>query len=278
MTTVSIVVPAYNNAEHIRETLESIFAQTHEDLEVIVADHSSTDGTRAVIEEFASDDRLTILDTHAGGGAPRNWNRVTERATGEYIKLVCGDDLLHPEIVAIQVRALEADGDIALVASRRSIVDANSRPVIAERGLPHLAGRVNGRKAIRATIRSGTNVFGEPACVMVRRSSLVAAGLWDPRFPYLIDEATYARVLLAGDLYAVPRALASFRISDTQWSVKLTNEQYRQASGFHQWVRDSHPEVISRWDVMLGNAAARANAMGRRAAYAVLKTRMSKSV
>lgn len=276
MTLVSIVVPAYNNADHIEETLESILAQTHGDLEIIVADHASKDDTRALVERFSDDSRLTIIDTEAGGGAPRNWNRVTELATGEFIKLVCGDDLLSPTIVERQLDALTQDDGIVLTASRRTIVDAHSRPVIGARGLAGLEGRVTGTTAVRATVRAGSNIFGEPACVMMRRESLVQVGLWDPRFPYLIDEATYARVLLTGDFVAVPEPLASFRISDSQWSVALTKQQFAQAAGFHRWMHRERPDVISTADVTVGNSFARANATGRRLAYAMLQRRMSK--
>lgn len=276
MTLVSIVVPAYNNADHIEETMQSIVSQTHRDLEIIVADHASTDDTRAVIERFSDDPRLTIADTEAGGGAPRNWNRVTELATGEYIKLVCGDDLLDPTIVERQLAALEADDRVVLAASRRTIVDADSRPVINARGLGGLEGRMPGSKAIRATVRAGSNIFGEPACVMMRRDALEAVGMWDPRFPYLIDEATYARVLLTGDFVAIPEALAAFRMSQSQWSVALTKQQYRQAAGFHRWMHEARPDVVGRVDLAVGNAFARANATGRRLAYAALQRRMSK--
>ncbi|WP_395243742.1 glycosyltransferase family 2 protein [Agromyces sp. MMS24-K17] len=278
MTRVSIVVPAYNNADHIEETLHSIVSQTHADLEIIVADHSSTDGTRAVVERFADDPRLTIVDTPSGGGAPRNWDRVTQLATGDFIKLVCGDDLLDPTIVERQVAVLSEDDRVALTSVRRSIVDAESRPVIRARGLGGaLNGRVPGTQAIRATVRAGSNLLGEPACVMMRRDALEAAGFWDPRFPYLIDEATYARVLLTGDFVGIPEPLASFRISQSQWSVALTKQQYEQAAGFHRWMHDTRPDVVSRSDLAVGNALARANASGRRLTYVALQRRMSKS-
>ena len=276
MTLVSIVVPAYNNADHIEETLRSIVDQTHEDLEIIVADHSSTDGTRAVVERFASDPRLRIVDTEAGGGAPRNWNRVTELATGPFLKLVCGDDLLDPSIVERQLAAMEVDDRIVLAAARRSIVDADSRPVLGARGLSGLEGRMPGTTAVRATVRAGSNIFGEPACVMMRRDALVDIGLWDPRFPYLIDEATYARVLLTGDFVAIPEPLAAFRISQSQWSVALTKQQYGQAAAFHRWINEARPDVVRNADVVIGNAMARANATGRRLTYAALQRRMSK--
>jgi len=274
---VSVVVPAYNNADYIGETIESILAQTFTDFELIIADHSSTDGTMAVIEKYTDDPRLTVLTTPAGGGAPRNWNRVTEAATGEYIKLVCGDDILYPEILQLQLDAIEADESVTLVASPRNIVDANSVPVIKDRGLDGLKGTVPGSEAVRRTVRSGTNIFGEPGCVLMRRSTLESVGLWDPRYPYLIDEATYARVLLEGRFAAVDTTLAAFRISDSQWSVALVKKQSEQAAGFHDWLAAEHPEVISRGDARFGNLKAAAMARARQVAYIWLRKRMSKN-
>ncbi|WP_232466242.1 glycosyltransferase family 2 protein [Diaminobutyricimonas sp. LJ205] len=277
MPKASIVIPAYNNAEYIAETLDSVLAQTYEDFEVIVADHSSTDGTMSVIERYREDPRITILTTEAGGGAPRNWNRVSQAATGTYLKLVCGDDIVHPDILRLQIEALEANPDAVLVASARSIVDANGDPVIKRRGLQGVEGTMSGAEAVRATVRSGTNIFGEPGCVTMRRDSLESVGWWDSRFPYLIDEATYVRVLLTGTFVAIPEVLAGFRVSDSQWSVRLAADQAQQAAGFHNWLHETHPEVVAAKDARTGNSRAKAMAFGRRLAYIALARRMKKA-
>ncbi|MDQ1610003.1 MAG: hypothetical protein QOE16_2735 [Microbacteriaceae bacterium] len=277
MPTVSVVVPAYNNAHFIAETLDSILAQTYTDIEVIVADHASTDDTRAIIERYAGDPRVATMTTEAGGGARRNWNRVSQAATGTYIKLVCGDDVLYPESIERQVRIMESDPTIALVASRRDIVDAHSVPFIKGRGLNRLTGRLPGSRAVRATVRAGTNVFGEPACTMIRRDILEAVGWWDDAHPYLIDETTYARVLLHGDFIGLPESLAGFRISDTQWSVRLMRQQAEQAASFHEWIHRERPDIVSGFDKTVGNLMALRMALLRRLAYVYLRNRMSRS-
>ncbi|TAJ49547.1 MAG: glycosyltransferase family 2 protein [Herbiconiux sp.] len=275
---VSVVIPAYNNADFIAETIESVLAQTFTDFELIIADHSSTDDTKAIIERYADDPRVTILTTPAGGGAPRNWNRVTEAAQGEYIKLVCGDDLVYPDNLRLQLQAIETDPSVTMVASPRDIIDARGAVVISNRGLGGLTGTTPGAAAVRRTVAAGTNLFGEPGCVLIRRSTLVEIGLWDPRFPYLIDEATYARVLLQGSLVTVDVPLAAFRLSDTQWSVELAQEQSSQAAAFHRWVRVEHPDVVSARDVAIGNARAAVLARLRRIVYWRLRARMKVTV
>ncbi len=275
--TVSVVVPAYNNADFIERTMDSILAQTFSDLEIIVADHSSSDNTWELLQRYAGDPRITLLQTPTGGGALANWNRVSQAATGEYLKLVCGDDLIYPEMIEKQVAALEAEPTAVLTASPRDIIDANDQPILRRRGLAGLRGRVSGAHAVRRTIVSGTNIFGEPACVTMRRSVLEKVGWWDPTAAYLIDEATYARVLFEGDFVAVPTSLAGFRVSDSQWSVRLARQQAEQAIAFHEEVLATRPGVVSRLDVIRGNLAARLMATQRRLAYIALGNRMRRN-
>ncbi|MCQ1955061.1 glycosyltransferase family 2 protein [Arthrobacter sp. zg-Y826] len=273
---VSIVIPAYNNAAYLAATLESVTAQTYPDFEVVIADHSSIDGTSEIIQSFAGDPRIRVLSpTPHGGGAKANWNRVSQHAEGEWIKLVCGDDLIAPEALEIQMAAAQEHPSAVMVASKRAVVDAHGAPVIPSRGLAGLEGLVSGRDAVRATVRSGTNIFGEPAAVLLRRDAL-ADGWWDDTFPYMIDETAYVRVLRSGDCVAVPQTLASFRISASQWSVRLAKAQAEQAAGLHRAILAAHPEAVSPADVRRGNALALANAYARRLVYLGLRRRMGK--
>ncbi|MDJ0394273.1 glycosyltransferase [Rhodococcus sp. G-MC3] len=273
---VSIVVPAYNNAEYIGETIESILGQSFTDFELIIADHSSKDGTMAVIEKY-DDPRIRVLTTESGGGAKRNWDRVTAEATGDLVKLVCGDDTIFPSSLATQVAAFDDHPSAVLVASQRTLIDANGKTVIAARGLGGLSGLVAGTVAARTAVRAGANIFGEPGCVLMKRAVLEKIGLWDNSHPYLIDQATFIGVALHGDVVAIPEPLASFRISAGQWSVELATQQARQAADFHRTLGAAAPGLLSRNDIRLGNVKALATSFMRRAVYILLRHRMSKS-
>jgi glycosyltransferase involved in cell wall biosynthesis len=114
MPRVSVVVPAYNSVAFIDATMRSILAQTFSDFELVVSDHSSTDGTWEALQHYTADPRVRLSRLAPGGGAPANWNAVTDLATGKFVKLVCGGDVLYPESLALQVAALTAHHCILL--------------------------------------------------------------------------------------------------------------------------------------------------------------------
>jgi glycosyltransferase involved in cell wall biosynthesis len=271
---VSIVVPSYQNARFIDDTMESALSQTFEDFELVVADHSSTDGTWDRLQAYAGDPRVRLMRTPPGGGAEANWNAVTAQATGTYVKLLCGDDLIAPTCLERQVAALEAHPSAVLAAARRDLVDVAGRPLLRGRGLGPLVGPVPGDQALRTLVRAGTNLLGEPACVLMRRDALTKSDGWRATYPYLIDQFTYMTLLTTGDMVGVDATLASFRVSNTQWSVHLASEQSRQAGGVHRHFRVALPEVVSPLDVRLGNLRARRTAFARRAAYFVWRNQM----
>lgn len=274
---VSVLIPSYNHEAYVEETMRSVLAQTFTDFELLVADHSSTDRTWNLLQQFAEDPRVRLFTTPAGGGAERNWNRVTQEATGELVKLVCGDDLLSPDALERQVAAFDAhDAGVVMVASSRDIVDASGKRVLGDVGLGGLQGRVDGRAAIRRSVLRGANIFGEPMCVLVRRDILEKVGLWHGTPGYHIDHATYCRVLLEGDLVATTGGpLAAFRISGTQWSVELAREQAGSASQMHRQLREMDPAMLTYRDVRIGDAMAALRALQRRLLYVYLRRRMN---
>ncbi|WP_052462223.1 glycosyltransferase family 2 protein [Nigerium massiliense] len=267
---VSVVVPSYNSAAFIDEAIRSILNQTFGDFELIVSDHSSTDGTWERLQAYADDPRVRLLRTEPGGGAPANWKRVSAEASGEYLKLVCGDDVIAPTLLAEQVAPMEEDDTVVMVSCKRSLIDARGAELVAGRGLGGLRGTVPGPSAARRSVICGTNIFGEPGCVLYRRSAFTKAGGWDAEDPYVIDQATACNVLMLGRYHALDRVLASFRISAQQWSVNLAQKQADQVVSFHHRLARTNPGLLSRADLLRGDAMARGMAVGRRLTYAYL--------
>lgn len=107
---VSIVIPTYNSAAFIADTLASVVHQTLDSWEVLVADDCSTDNTCAIVEEFARNDkriRLIKLPQNSGRPAvPRNL--AIRESRGKYIALLDSDDLWHSQKLEIQVAAMQS--------------------------------------------------------------------------------------------------------------------------------------------------------------------------
>ena len=104
---VSVIIPAFNAAKYIRQTLDSVLAQTYQSLEVIVVDDGSEDGTDAIVEEFVEKDARVHLvrQCNAGVGAARN--TAIRMAHGEYIAPLDADDIWFPEKLEKQVARME---------------------------------------------------------------------------------------------------------------------------------------------------------------------------
>ncbi len=275
---VSIVLPCYQNARFIERTVDSVLAQTFGDFELVIADHSSTDGTWELLQRYVDDPRVALFQTPTGGGAERNWNRVTDLARGEYTKLVCGDDLIYPTAVEQQVAMLDGAASAGVASCRRDLIDIHDEVLLRSRGLMGLDGVVAGGAAVRSIVRAGTNLLGEPMCVMFRTEVLRKVGGWLATFPYLIDQYAYMRMLEASDLVATKDTLAAFRVSSTQWSVHLAREQGKQAAALHKHFQADLPERISWADERLGSARAIRTAWLRRAAYFAWRRRMKDEV
>ncbi len=116
---VSFCVMCYNQEDLIEEALRSVFAQTYENLEIVVSDDASTDGSWAVIERVARDYKgphTLILQRHATHqGLVRNFLSACARTTGELIFKADGDDISHPTRAARVVADWEASGGTALM-------------------------------------------------------------------------------------------------------------------------------------------------------------------
>jgi glycosyltransferase involved in cell wall biosynthesis len=109
---VSVIVPAYNAESTLQTALDSILAQTWANLEVIVVDDCSTDGTPAIVTRYAErDPRIHLVEATANRGPYVSRNIGLERATGEFVTCNDADDWSHPSKIEIQVRNLRNNSD-----------------------------------------------------------------------------------------------------------------------------------------------------------------------
>lgn len=127
--TISIVIPAYNAEQFLGKTLDSVLAQTFRDLEVIVVNDASTDGTASVIDRYATlDQRVRAVHKTKNEHVSKARNDALELASGDYLLFVDSDDWIEPETCERALTALDAHGADLVMWSYIREVGNSSRP------------------------------------------------------------------------------------------------------------------------------------------------------
>jgi glycosyltransferase involved in cell wall biosynthesis len=270
---VSVVIPIFNGLHHLDEALDSVLAQTHPDLEIVLVDGGSTDGSREWMHGLA-DPRIRVLEMPAGTTAAGNWTASCRAATGDYVKLLCQDDLLHPKAIEHQLADLTAHTSALMAVAQRDVIDARGSVLFHRWGCTGLAaGLVDGRSALLAAYLNGTNVFGEPVAILFRREALDAALPWNDDRPFLLDLELYSRILAKGPIVVRREAVGAFRVSDSSWSTRLVATQSAQMRDWQQEVEAQlSPTKAQR---IKARTSLHSRKLLRRVAYRALKTRGS---
>lgn len=265
--TVSICVPAYQAASHLRATLVSLLAQDHDDFEVVVVDNHSSDGTSAIVESF-SDNRIRLVRNSATVPIIDNFNLAVRLSRGEFVKLVCADDLIAPGCIAAQAAILREYPTVALVSARTDFIDSDGDLLRPARGLHSIVGRHRADHVIRALVRSGTNPIGAPVAAMFRRADFDrVGGFRDDVELFYSDADLWVRLLAHGDFYGISTALASFRFGcDTVSATLAARSQIAQQGQFTRRLARDNRWGISRTD----HAVGRLNAYNKQIRRAVL--------
>ena len=128
MSGVDVVVPSYNYGRFLRECVESVVAQSHRDLRVLIVDDASSDGTQAVCAALAAQDPRVEVHRHAvNWGHIQTYNEGIGLAEGDYMLLLSADDFLLPGALARAVAVLDARPDVGLVYGHSVIYGAGDR-------------------------------------------------------------------------------------------------------------------------------------------------------
>lgn len=159
--------------------------------------------------------------------APDNWSRAVRETTGEFVKILCADDLLDPTCLERQESVLELHPKVSMVVSARRIVTARGHVLIPRLGLGGNSRHVESLDAVRIMSANGGNPFGEVGSILFRGSVLRACLPWPTTYGYKISLAMYARVLGRGDMFSLNEVHSSFRIGHKSWSHSVRRTQYR---------------------------------------------------
>jgi glycosyltransferase involved in cell wall biosynthesis len=169
---VTVVIPAYNAARTIDETLRSARAQTHRNLEILVVDDGSNDETAAVVARHAALDNRVGLIFQANAGVAAARNRGIAEAKSDLIAPLDADDLWAPTKIEKQLQALtQCCGEPALVYTWYAIIDERGNVCRLDHR-PDDAGQV-----VRRMCRG--NLIGNGSSPLIRKSAILEAGGYD---------------------------------------------------------------------------------------------------
>lgn len=252
---VSVCIPAYEAEHHLAATLTCVLADTSDNTEIVVLDNASTDGTAALVRSMA-DDRVRLLRNDEKLSLPDNWNRVVKLSRGALVKIVCADDLVHPAATKLQADILDADQSVALVASRRHLIDDRGRLLAASTGLRGLVGRFDGPTVVSHVVRNGGNPVGESAAVMFRRRDFDAVGGFDGELVFPMDLDLWVKLLGHGDFIGMPETLAAFRASPGSLSSQRLRSQYEEQLTLTRRLARDPKWHVSGWDRLMSHLGA----------------------
>lgn len=199
---VSIVIPAYNCAAWLPSCLESVFAQTWHDFEVVVVDDGSSDDTAAALAPWAGR-ILYIRQENAGVAAARN--RGIRASSAPLIAFLDADDIWERRKLQSQVAALRAEPDAGLVCSDFTI--AGEHGIVVSSYFRERGGYETGRVFARL-IR---NCFVVTSTVVMRRSLIDALGPFDESISFSDDYNMWLRAALRSRIAVVPEVLCTKR-------------------------------------------------------------------
>ncbi|EPX80518.1 glycosyltransferase family 2 protein [Salipiger mucosus] len=215
MPQASIVVPAFNAADTLGETLRSLLAQTHPDFEIVVVDDGSTDRTVAVARGFGDARIRVVQQPNRGLAGARNSGIAAAR--GAFIGFCDADDLWRPTKLAAHVAHLEANPEIGLSYSGSELIDAEGRPTgLAQR--PRLQGVTPAHVFRRNPVGNGSApVFRRAAldAIAFRPEGETRRDWWfDERFRQSEDVECWLRLALTTDwdIAGIPGLLTRYRI------------------------------------------------------------------
>jgi glycosyltransferase involved in cell wall biosynthesis len=197
---ISIITPSFNQAKFLRRTIESVLLQGYPNIEYIIIDGDSNDGSQAIIREYES--QLAHWESIPDQGQTDAINKGFSKATGKYLAWLNSDDIYHPGALAESVDYLESHPEVGMVYGDCTFIDA--------------ADRVIGRFPAAATdyqrLRRGY-------VHVPQQASFFRADLWqkvgplDPTFYFAMDYDLWVRLAKEAPLVYLPgHVWASFRL------------------------------------------------------------------
>lgn len=194
---VSIIMPSYNTAQYIGESIRSVIEQTYTNWELLIVDDCSTDDTDTVVASFR-DARIHYFKNASNSGAAVSRNKALREARGRWIAFLDSDDLWHPEKLEKQIRFMQENG-YSFSYTNYSEINEQSQP---------LGRMVTGPKRITKT---GMYNYCWPGCLTVMYDASVVGLIQIAGIKKNNDYAMWLKVCRKADCWLLADSLAFYR-------------------------------------------------------------------
>jgi glycosyltransferase involved in cell wall biosynthesis len=228
--TVSVVIPTYNHRAYVLQTLDSVFAQTYADYEIIVVNDGSPDDTAELLRPLVEAGRIRYIEQpNAGMGAARN--RGIAEARGRYIAVLDDDDLWPPDKLAWQVEALENRPHAVLAYGRSALIKPDGSIYVHE--YPDFpSGEVYTQMLEKSWLIS-------PGMALMRADTMRRLGGFDPKIWGADDWDLYIRLAREGEFVFEDRVSLFYRMHPENASrrhvIRLANNFFRTVHKHAGW-------------------------------------------
>jgi glycosyltransferase involved in cell wall biosynthesis len=225
MPRVSVIIPSYNAAAHLRRAVDSVLAQTWHSLELLVVDDGSTDDTRAALHAYG--DRLRLL-SQANGGPAAARNHGLREAAGEYVAFLDADDWWEAGKLAEQVALLDARPEVGFCSTATRVVDAAGAAVAAWPCQPQ-AGPLPD-----SLFMNGSVVSGSTSGVVARRALVLEVGGFDAALRGFEDPDLWIRLAARTGYACIPTPLTVVVRTPGSVSSNLPSMRAATLASFHK--------------------------------------------
>ena len=194
---VTVITPSFNQADFLEQTIQSVLGQEGIDLEYMIVDGGSSDGSVEIIRDYA--DRLAWWVSEKDSGQADAINKGFARASGEFIAWLNSDDLLLPGAIAAAIEVFRDHPEAGLVYGDVLAINAAGQPINLMRFKPYALDNL-----------MVFRIISQPG-VLMRRSVLEKAGPLDVRFHFMLDHQLWLRMVQVAGMVYLPRRQAAAR-------------------------------------------------------------------
>jgi glycosyltransferase involved in cell wall biosynthesis len=265
---VSVMIPTYNYAHFLDDTIQSVLSQTYADYELIIVDNASTDNTDEVVSRYLVDTRVRYYKNETNLGLVGNWNRCLGYAQGEFLKFLCADDKFRPTLLEKYVSLMDKYPSLSMVACDKQVFGTEYNYEVKLTLNGYQAGR-----DVNLHMLYGHQGVGEPTSVMFRRREFEKIGYFTGVYEQYVDLDYWIKLLTLGDCYIIPEILVDIRFHPGTISNQVKRKKYQRCFEDYQIRKDVQQHVYE-----INTEGSQINEMVHKYAMDCIKKAMLKTV